>query len=205
MGILRLLHGIARQIGGQDPNTGNDVTQVGDSVNNAIRVNKVAGMTEVVQGVAAQGASGAAVNPILPGAIDQSGNLQPKPTNQDMIVLASAARTSSAAVATPAQTNLFWRSAIITLNISALNSSGTGWNFNIQGQDLASGNWYNIATSGSATVTVNTPYAFVVGLGATGAGSKDGSNTLPKTWRATVQAPDGTNANTYSVSASLNL
>ena len=197
MGLARLLHGIARQIGAQDPSTGADVLQVGDSTNNALRVTS--------QGPISAGQSGSAVNPLLTGRLDGSGNVNADSGNQDLILLPSATRT--ALTQSAVQTNRNARGVLIYMSVTAASGTG-GLTINIEAVDPASGSveFLNSSPAAITAITGNLAiYLLYPGASSTNAGinvHQVTSGILPATWRVRVTPGDSTNY-TYSIGASL--
>lgn len=118
--------------------------------------------------------------------------------NQDVTLLASAAHATASAVVTPDQDNPFWSAAVVYFNCTVYGSVGTT-TVAYQVKDPVSGVYTSAST---VSVTGTGMVVIVVGLGASGAFSKDISAPLTRTWRVSVTAPDA-NSNTYSIGASL--
>src|SRR5579871_3766078 len=93
-----------------------------------------------VQGPTAAGQP-AVSNPQLIAGLDGSGNIQAETLNQDMTLLASAARTATTNSAP--QTNQNARGVLVYLNVTAASGTG-GLRLAVQAQDPVSGNYINI-------------------------------------------------------------
>jgi hypothetical protein len=120
--------------------------------------------------------------------------------NQDLTLLASAARTATTNTAD--QTNVNGRGLAIYLAITAASGTG-GLTPVIQGKDPVSGNYFTLATMGSAvTTTGNKSYMFYPGAASAGSLQNGVQQVLPRTWRVQVTAGDGTSY-TYSLGCSV--
>lgn len=135
-----------------------------------------------------------AVTPIMPAAFEFS-------------LLASQARASAAAQASPDQTNYKGvRGAMLFLNVTGAAGALKTLTLDVQVKDPVSGVYVTIASSGVIGTTVTAAGAYVLmvypGAGSLLAGLFAGNAALPKTWRARVIANDATSW-TYSLGASL--
>lgn len=116
--------------------------------------------------------------------------------NQDLTLLASAARTVDTASAD--QTNFNGRGLKVVLDMTVV---GTGSvTLTIQGKDALSGKYYTLLAG--AAVTTNGTNVYTVFSGATAAVNAVANDILPRTWRVNVVA-NNANAATYSVGASV--
>jgi hypothetical protein len=155
-----------------------------------------------VQGSEAAGQSGAGVNPVLTGRLDGSGNVQADCGNQNLVLLASAARTATTASA--AQTNSNARGFLLFLDVTTASGTG-GLQIQPQVQDPISGNWVSYSGS-SAAVTATGEYLYVL-YPSTFSGLSSSVKTscsapLPPTWRVQIIAGDSSSY-TYSLAAAL--
>lgn len=150
-----------------------------------------------VGGSVQAGQDGAAVNPILTGTLDGSGNLQPDQAVQNVELLASAARTADAFSAS--QINTVFRGLLFLFSVTQ--ASGTGsLKLYLQGFDPVSGLWDDI---GAIPLTV-TSVGIWSGLWypVSGGNPYGFTSVLPSLWRAHVVTGDGSSY-TYSLSADL--
>ena len=178
----------------QTKNSGNWLEAPGDS----------AGRVEVVGGVV-QGQSGSALNPLLTGRLDGSGNVQADSGNQDLILLPSATRT--ALTQSAVQTNRNAKGVLIYLSVTAASGTG-GLQLNIEAVDPASGSaeFLNSSPAAITAITGNLAiYLLYPGASSTNVGpnvKQVTSGILPATWRVRITPGDSSNY-TYSVGASL--
>jgi len=152
-----------------------------------------------VQGPTAAGQP-AVSNPQLIAGLDGSGNIQAETLNQDMTLLASAARTATTNSAP--QTNQNARGVLVYLNVTAASGTG-GLRLAVQAQDPVSGNYININLLPTAvTATGLTAYLIYPGSSQAGNLTQATAALLPRSWRVQVTANDSSSY-TYSVGASL--
>jgi hypothetical protein len=120
--------------------------------------------------------------------------------NQDLTLLASAARTATTNTAD--QTNANGKGVVVYLAITAASGTG-GLQVSIQGKDPVSGNYFLLATLGAAvTTTGNKAYMFYPGAASGGSLQAGAQMVLPRTWRVQIVHGDGTSY-TYSVGCSV--
>lgn len=120
-------------------------------------------------------------------------------SNLEGTLLASAARTATAAAAS--QTNYNARGVIVHLNVTIASGTG-GLSVRIQAYDPIVGDWWNINTS-PTVVTATGKNIYAVYPGASGGTiTQTTSQVLPRTWRVSVIHSDGSSY-TYSVAYSL--
>lgn len=122
---------------------------------------------------------------------------EPSFNNQDLVILASAARTASANGVD--RTNQNARGIIIVLDVTVAPGVDTV-TFTLQGKDPASGKYYTVLAS-AAIVAVST-VVLRVGPGLTAAANAVANDILPRTWRLITTHSAGTSF-TYSVGAIL--
>lgn len=119
----------------------------------------------------------------------------PRPIER--VIYVSAARTVAPAVVS--QDNPYCRGLQVIMDITAVTLTGT-LTVTIDGQDPASGKWYNLLTS-AALATVATTVLRVIPELVTAA-NLIASDVLPKTFRIVV-TPANAVSMTYSVGATL--
>lgn len=126
-----------------------------------------------------------------------SAGLDRSRANDALTLLAAAARTAT--TSSPDQTNFNWRGLQVVLNVTAASGTG-GLIVTVQGKDPVSGNYYNLnANPAGVTATGTYVYEVYPGVGAAGGGvTQRISGILPRTFRVTVTAGDGSSY-TYSV------
>jgi hypothetical protein len=137
-----------------------------------------------------------AVNALAYG-LNASGNWDRLRANQDITLLASAARTTT--VSTADQTNYNGDAIDVVLDVT---NAGTGSiTVTIEGKDALSGKYYTLLAG--AAVVANGTTVYRVGPGLTAAANAVANFRVPRTWRVTV-THNNANPITYSVGASLN-
>ena len=152
-----------------------------------------------VQGPTAAGQP-AVANPQLIAGLDGSGNIQAETLNQDLTLLASAARTTTTTSAD--QTNQNARGVVVYVNVTAASGTG-GLQLAIQGKDPVSGGYKTLNTLPTAiTATGLYVYELYPGCSTTGNLAAVYAQVLPRTWRIQMNAGDGSSY-TYSIGCSL--
>ena len=118
-------------------------------------------------------------------------------SNQDLTVLASAARTAS--VASADFTNVNGRGVDVVIEATASNLTPSVV-FTIQGKDAVSGVYYTILASAAVTGVSTTVLRVYPGLVV--AANAAANYALPRTWRVSAVAGDADSL-TYSIGASV--
>jgi hypothetical protein len=114
----------------------------------------------------------------------------------DVILAPSAARTAT--FVTPDFTNPGYRGLYVALVVSAASGTG-GLTVRFQGKDPASGGYQNLNAAPTAVIaTGTTQYVIYPGAAAFAAVTQAVVQALPRTWRFSVNAGDGSSY-TYSV------
>lgn len=137
--------------------------------------------------------SASAVDPNTTPLYDE----EPSFNNQDLVILASAARTASANGVD--RTNQNARGIIIAIDVTVVPGVDTV-TFTLQGKDPASAKYYTILASAALVATGTV--VLRVGPGLTAAANVVANDLLPRTWRIITTHSAGTSF-TYSVGATL--
>ena len=116
--------------------------------------------------------------------------------NEEIVLLASAARTASAESLD--YTNFEARGVKVVIDVTADPASASVV-FKIEGKDPASGKYYTLLASAAVAATGTTVLTVYPGIAATT--NVAASDVLPKTWRVTATHADADSI-TYSVGAS---
>lgn len=115
--------------------------------------------------------------------------------NREMTLFASAARTASADSAD--QQNLYWRGAIIVIDVTA-SAATPSVVFTVKGKSSLGSDYYTILASAAITGAGQTVLRIYPGL--TAAANVTVSDILPRIWRVEAVHADADSI-TYSVSA----
>lgn len=142
------------------------------------------------------GDTASSIMEIVPGLYNGATVDQQRGNLDNIVVLASAARTTTQTQAD--QTNYNHRGIIVVLDMTVV---GTGSvTLEIDAKDPVSGKYYAVLTG--AAVTTNSTNIYRVYPGLTAAANATANDVLPRTWRVKVTA-NNANSATYSVGAML--
>jgi hypothetical protein len=117
--------------------------------------------------------------------------------NQDLVLLASAARTAT--VNTDDQTNHDFRGLHVIIDVTAIAATPSVVP-KIQGKDIASGKYYDLLEGAAITGTGTTVLRVYPGIAA--AANTKADDVLPRIWRVRFEHADADSI-TYSVGATL--
>lgn len=120
-------------------------------------------------------------------------------TNNDATISTLTAATVGASSAD--QTNTNWRGVQIGINVTAMTGTIPTLNVNIEGKDVASGQYYLLLASAAISAAGFTN--LVVYPGVTNATNSASSKPLPKIWRVSYVVGGTTPAVTASIGASV--
>lgn len=118
-------------------------------------------------------------------------------SNQDLTILASAARTAT--VDSADQTNVNGRGLHVFVDVTAVTATPT-ITVKIQGKDAVSGTYYDLLEGTALTAVATQTLKVYPGL--TAVLNEDENDILPRTWRIRVEHTDADSI-TYSVGASV--